>query len=123
MHARGPVFLVFHDAHEDIKSAPPLCTYSPQLRIHIDRTLNRLGAPIDGAVDVGQLPPDTIPTQGIYIVDTTIVFGALIGDCKNKKGLRDVCAFLQIPTRYLHNAGNDAHVSLFLEEHYDLKAI
>ncbi|KAJ7791582.1 hypothetical protein B0H14DRAFT_2934931 [Mycena olivaceomarginata] len=94
MHARGPVFLVFHDAHEDIK------------------TLNRLGAPIDGAVDVGQLPPDTIPTQGIYIVDTTILFGALIGDCKNKKGLRDVCAFLQIPTRYLHNAGNDAHYTL-----------
>ncbi|KAF8192682.1 hypothetical protein K438DRAFT_1829496 [Mycena galopus ATCC 62051] len=91
MHANGPLFLVFHDSRGDIK------------------TLNGLGAPIGGTLD--QLPDYTIPTEGIFIVDTQVLFSALTGN-RNQTSLGGVCDHLKIPTVYLHNAGNDAHYTL-----------
>ncbi|KAJ7498820.1 hypothetical protein FB451DRAFT_1203120 [Mycena latifolia] len=91
MHHNGPVFLVFHDYHQDIK------------------TLGTLGAPLDGAVI--ELPEAT-PSEGIFIVDTTTLFGALEGEGNNKRSLERVCNHLGISTDFLHNAGNDAYYTL-----------
>ncbi|KAJ6554538.1 hypothetical protein B0H19DRAFT_1153971 [Mycena capillaripes] len=91
MHIHGPIFLVFHDPGEDIKA------------------LNRLDAPINAAFY--QLP-DTMPTEGIFIVDTAVLFGALVGKVNNKSGLEQVCNHLGIKTEFLHNAGNDAYYTL-----------
>ena len=53
------------------------------------------------------------PQKGeIYCVDTADLFAALEGDSSGQmRSLERVCRHLQIPTQYLHNAGNDAHVS------------
>ncbi|KAJ7507915.1 hypothetical protein B0H11DRAFT_1969295 [Mycena galericulata] len=91
MHGHGPVFLVFHDPSQDIK------------------ILQGLGAPIDTALY--ELPDET-PREGIFIVDTAILFAALEGEGKNTRGLGQVCNHLQVFTEYLHNAGNDAHYTL-----------
>jgi hypothetical protein len=68
------------------------------------------------SVDV-QLPnmafllPETLPQDGIFVVDTSDLFAALEGESGgNRRSLDRVCRHLQIPTSYLHNAGNDAHV-------------
>ncbi|KAF7355400.1 putative nucleolar protein C2C4.08 [Mycena sanguinolenta] len=91
MHSRGPVFLVFHDDSQDIK------------------TLKKLEVQLDGAVfDL----PEVVPSTGIFIVDTAIIFAALIGEDMKKPGLQQTCNHLQIETCYLHNAGNDAHFTL-----------
>ncbi|KAJ7042879.1 hypothetical protein C8F04DRAFT_1219026 [Mycena alexandri] len=91
MRVHGPVFLVFHDARGDI------------------RTLNGLSAPIETAVY--ELPNIT-PTEGIFIVDTQILFGGLTGRSKEQVGLGTVCNQLGIKTEFLHNAGNDAEYTL-----------
>ncbi|KAJ7129568.1 hypothetical protein C8R44DRAFT_777095 [Mycena epipterygia] len=91
MHSHGPIFLVFHDSSQDIK------------------ILKMLEAPIDLVVyDL----PEAEPIQGIFIVDTAGLFGALEGDGHSKRALQQVCNHLQIPTEYLHNAGNDAYYTL-----------
>ncbi|KAJ7682700.1 hypothetical protein DFH06DRAFT_1161883 [Mycena polygramma] len=91
MHSRGPVFLVFHDPSGDIK------------------TLKKLKAPVDAAVF--ELPEKT-PSEGIFIIDTAVLFAALVGQEHNKPGLEQMCHHLQIETKYLHNAGNDAYYTL-----------
>jgi hypothetical protein len=56
--------------------------------------------------------PDITPDQGIFVIDTSDLFAALEGEgTNNRRSLDRVCKHLQIPTEYLHNAGNDAHVS------------
>ncbi|KAJ7781141.1 hypothetical protein B0H16DRAFT_1497209 [Mycena metata] len=92
MGTRGPLFLVFHDPSQDIKY------------------LKSLEAPVDAAVF--ELPPAT-PTEGIFIIDTAILFAALVGDDKKTSGLEQVCHQLQIQTEFLHNAGNDAQYTMF----------
>ncbi|KAF7292403.1 hypothetical protein HMN09_01224400 [Mycena chlorophos] len=91
----GPVFLVFHDYSQDIK------------------TLKRLEAPIDGIFT--ELPV-TPPTEGLYLIDTGHLFGALIGEGSgNRRGLQQVCNHLKIENANdmtLHNAGNDAAFTL-----------
>lgn len=60
------------------------------------------------------LMPDTIPNTGIFVIDTSDLVGALLGEgAGDKRSLEKTCNLLQIPTEYLHNAGNDAHVSNF----------
>lgn len=57
------------------------------------------------------LLPDSPQTGELYVVDTADLFCALEGDASNnRRSLERVCRHLQIPTNYLHNAGNDAHV-------------
>ena len=60
------------------------------------------------------------PQKGeIYCVDTADLFAALEGDSSGQmRSLERVCRHLQIPTQYLHNAGNDAHVSVPLPSSY-----
>jgi hypothetical protein len=55
--------------------------------------------------------PDATPDDGIWVIDTGDLFAALEGEPGgNKRGLERICRHLQIPTEWLHNAGNDAHV-------------
>lgn len=57
--------------------------------------------------------PDATPDEGIFVVDTADLFAALEGEgAANIRSLERICKHLQIPTQYLHNAGNDAHVGL-----------
>ncbi|KAG6873754.1 hypothetical protein C0995_011573 [Termitomyces sp. Mi166 len=89
----GPVFLVFHDNSQDIKY------------------LKSLGAPLDGLTYINYTLPLAIPHNGPFVVDTSDLFAALEG-VTDRKALGRVCAHLQIPTKNLHNAGNDAHYTL-----------
>ncbi|KAF8883684.1 hypothetical protein BD779DRAFT_1538965 [Infundibulicybe gibba] len=93
----GPVFLVFHDNNQDIKY------------------LKAIGGPIEHIMS--QLP-DAIPEGGLFVVDTSDLFGALEGAPQgdgysfNCRSLGRTCKHLQIPTQYLHNAGNDTYYTL-----------
>jgi hypothetical protein len=79
----------------------------PHLNLIHDRTFKQLKAPIDAAIF--ELP-EAIPKEGIFIIDTAILFAALVGQEQNKHGLEQICNQLQIKTEFLHNAGNDAYV-------------
>ncbi|KAF9821138.1 hypothetical protein IEO21_00746 [Rhodonia placenta] len=94
MHrAAGPLFLVFHDSHQDIKY---LRSEAVQALPNFDYLL-----------------PDQVPDSGIYVVDTADLFAALEGDASgNRRALERVCRHLQIDTKFLHNAGNDAHYTM-----------
>ncbi|PBK72698.1 hypothetical protein ARMSODRAFT_953098 [Armillaria solidipes] len=89
----GAIFLVFHDNSQDIKY------------------LQQIKAPIDG---YSHILPDAIPETGIYVVDTADLFGALLGEDSpgNKRSLEQMCHHLKVPTKLLHNAGNDAYYTL-----------
>ncbi|TFK43450.1 hypothetical protein BDQ12DRAFT_675007 [Crucibulum laeve] len=90
----GPVFLVFHDNSQDIK-------YLKSAAIE---------APLDG---LSHILPDMMPNEGIFVVDTSDLFGALLGEGSGeRRSLEKTCRLLQINTEYLHNAGNDAHYTL-----------
>ncbi|KAG5725010.1 hypothetical protein E4T56_gene12485 [Termitomyces sp. T112] len=89
----GPVFLVFHDNSQDIKY------------------LKSIGAPLEGLTYISFTHPLTIPHNGPFVVDTSDLFSALEG-VTDRKSLGRVCIHLQIPTKHLHNAGNDAHYTL-----------
>jgi len=57
--------------------------------------------------------PDNNPDSGIFVIDTADLIGALLGEgAGDKRSLEKTCGLLQIPTHFLHNAGNDAHVNL-----------
>jgi hypothetical protein len=61
--------------------------------------------------------PDVTPDDGIWVIDTGDLFAALEGEPgANKRGLERICRHLQIPTEWLHNAGNDAHVCIHLDD-------
>ncbi|KAJ7748466.1 hypothetical protein DFH07DRAFT_747279 [Mycena maculata] len=91
LRGHGPIFLVFHDPRGDLE------------------TLQRLEAPISGAVS--ELP-DSIPSEGLFIVDTAALFAALMGEGQRTFKLQQVCNQLGIETEWLHNAGNDAFYTL-----------
>ncbi|KZT12480.1 uncharacterized protein LAESUDRAFT_718741 [Laetiporus sulphureus 93-53] len=89
----GPLFLIFHDNKQDIK----------YLRSDT----------IQALTEFEYLLPDQAPTSGIYIIDTAELFAALEGESGgNKRSLERGCRLLQLPTEYLHNAGNDAHYTM-----------
>ena len=70
-------------------------------------------APLTG---LAYMLPDATPNDGIWVIDTGDLFAALEGEPgANKRGLDRVCRHLQIPTEWLHNAGNDAHVCICLD--------
>ncbi|KAJ7180189.1 hypothetical protein C8R43DRAFT_972124 [Mycena crocata] len=93
LHKYGPVYLVFHDPSQDMK------------------LLKMLKSPVEAAVY--ELPNAT-PSEGIFIVDTAVLFGALEGEGNNTRALKQVCNHLRVPTEeaFMHNAGNDAHYTL-----------
>lgn len=84
---------------------------NPALDTHSTRYLNSkdIEAPLS---NIAPVLPDTALDGGIYIVDTSDLFGALEGEGagNQKRGLKFLCRAFGIETRYLHNAGNDAHV-------------
>ncbi|KAJ3710451.1 hypothetical protein FB446DRAFT_477002 [Lentinula raphanica] len=87
-------FLVFHDAKEDID-------YMESAMIEAD--LSGLSY---------TLPNEPSPAHGVFVVDTVDLFGGLQGEGTRNRGLEQVCNQLQIKTKFLHNAGNDAHYTL-----------
>ncbi|KIL68062.1 hypothetical protein M378DRAFT_158568 [Amanita muscaria Koide BX008] len=90
----GPLFLVFHDNSQDIKYLG-----SPSIE-----------APLSG---LSYLLPDSIPKEGLFVVDTADVYAGLEGSSShNKKSLDRVCKQMQMQAKYLHNAGNDAYYTL-----------
>ncbi|PCH41065.1 hypothetical protein WOLCODRAFT_137165 [Wolfiporia cocos MD-104 SS10] len=90
--ASGPLFLVFHDYKQDIK--------------YLREQLQALS-------DFDSLLPDQVPSEGVYVIDTSDMFAALEGESGgNKRSLERACRLLQIPVDYLHNAGNDAHFTM-----------
>ncbi|KAI0702905.1 hypothetical protein BC835DRAFT_1320229 [Cytidiella melzeri] len=93
--AKGPLFLVFHDCSQDI---PILVS-------------EQVAGPLNG---LSYILPEETPSTGIYVVDTTDLFGALEGSSKgNKRSLQQTCRQLQVsPIENLHNAGNDAHYTM-----------
>jgi hypothetical protein len=103
MRKSGPLFLVFHDNHQDLKYLR-----SPEIE-----------APLDGLsffLPESCTEAEKSDTPKIYVVDTSELFAALEGDSGGqKRSLGRVCRLLQIKsefTQHLHNAGNDARVML-----------
>ncbi|KAI0068534.1 hypothetical protein BV25DRAFT_1791899 [Artomyces pyxidatus] len=93
----GPLFLVFHDNSQDVKYLRSESVQAP-------------------LANLSYLLPDscaatmTADDPGLFVIDTAELFAALEGDSSGaqKRSLERVCRHLQIPTDYLHNAGNDA---------------
>lgn len=80
----------------------------------IDRCTRRyLKSDAVGAISrLDYVLPD-VPQDDIYVVDTAELFAALEGEESNDtRSLETICRHLRIPTKYLHNAGNDAHVRI-----------
>lgn len=87
---QGPLFMVFHDYSQDIKYLQSK---------HVEADLKNLSMVL----------PDATPNRGVFVIDTSELFAALEGEFgQNKKSLERMCRHLQIPTAFLHNAGNDA---------------
>ena len=57
--------------------------------------------------------PENPPEKGILVIDTSDMFCALEGDASQKRSLERMCHLLGFQTEYMHNAGNDAHVSVY----------
>ncbi|KAF9247299.1 hypothetical protein BU15DRAFT_38431 [Melanogaster broomeanus] len=94
LQSAGPLFLIFHDNSQDIKYLKSKAVEVP---------LNNMAF----------LLPETLPQEGIFVIDTADLFAALEGEAGgNRRSLERVCRHLQIPTSYLHNAGNDAHYTM-----------
>ncbi|EAU84866.2 hypothetical protein CC1G_00385 [Coprinopsis cinerea okayama7 len=84
----GRVFLIFHDAGQDIKY------------------LNDVGAPLDNIL---YMLPEPMPEEGVFVIDTSELFAGLMGeDGGNRRSLEKTCRLLQQDAVLLHNAGNDA---------------
>ena len=88
---------------------PSLISLSLLTNLNIYRDLKSLGVELAG---LSYVLPDTTPENQIYVVDTSDMIGALLGEGSgSRRGLQKTCHLLQIRTDFLHNAGNDAHVS------------
>ena len=82
---------------------------SSLINLNICRDLKALGVELAG---LSYILPDAMPESQIFIIDTSDLIGALLGEGSGtKRGLQKTCHLLQIRTDFLHNAGNDAHVS------------
>ncbi|KAH9077173.1 hypothetical protein EDB83DRAFT_2644953 [Lactarius deliciosus] len=104
----GPLFLVFHDNHEDLKYLR-----SPEIEAPLENLSFFLPESCAEA--------EASDTNKVYVIDTSELFAALEGDSGGqKRSLERVCRLLQIKsefTQHLHNAGNDARCThLVLKE-------
>ncbi|KAL9712881.1 hypothetical protein Ac2012v2_004121 [Leucoagaricus gongylophorus] len=57
------------------------------------------------------LPDSGVPKSGLFVVDTSDLYGALSGK-EQGRSLEKTCRMLGIDTTFLHNAGNDAYYTL-----------
>jgi hypothetical protein len=107
----GPLFLVCHDAHADLKYVSSYLLDSSPLP-----SAYRYFSQLEISPDISAVPrhlPELVGTEGIYMIDTADLFAALQGDAGNKRALERVAKMLGIKNvERMHNAGNDAHVSL-----------
>ena len=112
MRKPGPLFLVFHDNHEDLKylRSPEIEAPLKELSFFLPKSCAEAEAS---------------DTNEIYVVDTSDLFAALEGgDSRGqKRSLERVCRLLQVKSEFtqrLHNAGNDARCTyLALKEMAD----
>lgn len=105
----GPVFLTFHDNSQDIKSVLFPIALSSLNNLAIYRDLKTLGVEPTG---LSHVLPEAMPDGQTFVVDTSDLIGGLLGEgTGTRRGLQKTCNLLQIRTEFLHNAGNDAHVS------------
>ncbi|BGP19186.1 hypothetical protein JCM10213v2_007273 [Rhodosporidiobolus nylandii] len=103
--ASQPVFLIFHDPRGDLRALDKLGFDS---KSEFENDLRKLAvAAADSAGGGG--------AGNVWIADTQRLFEAWVGR-KCQIGLEKACTELQVPTKRLHNAGNDAHYTLDLFE-------
>ncbi|KAM0791744.1 hypothetical protein ACM66B_004011 [Microbotryomycetes sp. NB124-2] len=97
------LFLVFHDPRADLKSLYQLGFKPHKLQF-------RLGhAPLE--------------QTGTYVIDTQSIYSAWAHDVK-QRSLNLCCTNLEVPTKRLHNAGNDAvYTRLLLEAMMDTSKV
>lgn len=91
-----PLFLLFHDDRSDLKSLE-------QIGFETDKFLRTLSK-LSGK-----------DRNNIFIVDTQKLYAAWI-ERNLQVRLSTCCETLEVPTRRLHNAGNDAHYTLEIFE-------
>ncbi|KLO10176.1 hypothetical protein SCHPADRAFT_795168, partial [Schizopora paradoxa] len=93
LKSAGPLFLVFHDYHGDIKTLQ--------------------SKDVDAQIEpYSFLLPDAFPQKGVFIIDTRDLFAALEGESMDRRSLERMALFLGISVKFLHNAGNDAYYTL-----------
>ncbi|GAA6054447.1 hypothetical protein JCM3770_007221 [Rhodotorula araucariae] len=104
LSAHQHVFLIFHDPRADLRCLGQI-GFDADRYFHSD--LRDLGASPQGSEKV---------TEGkVWVVDTQRLFSAWINR-KAQIGLEKACTEVKVPTKRLHNAGNDAHYTLDLFE-------
>ncbi|GAA5821768.1 hypothetical protein JCM11251_001016 [Rhodosporidiobolus azoricus] len=107
LSATQPVYLIFHDPRADLRALGQL-GFSPEREFVKD--LQRLPAAFCGEGEKGY------ELEGnVWVVDTQRLFEAW-STRKCQIGLGKACTEMEVPTKRLHNAGNDAHYTLDLFE-------
>ncbi|EKM59229.1 uncharacterized protein PHACADRAFT_85898 [Phanerochaete carnosa HHB-10118-sp] len=97
----GPLFLIFHDASQDIKYLQSSAIQAP-------------------LTNLSSVLPDATPKDGMFSIDSAELISALEGETnRNKRSLERTCQLLgvaneepQYNRENLHNAGNDAHATM-----------
>ena len=93
LSATYPLFLVFHDPRGDIRALTKLGFDANK---EFERDFMQFGK------------KKKREGGGIWVVDTQRIFSAWLGR-KSQIGLEKACTEVEVPTKRLHNAGNDAH--------------
>ncbi|BGP50826.1 hypothetical protein JCM10450v2_006752 [Rhodotorula kratochvilovae] len=104
LSAHQHVFLIFHDPRGDLRSLGQI-GFDEKRDFHAD--LRGLGAPPQEGEKAAE--------GKVWVVDTQRLFSAWINR-KAQIGLEKACIEVKVPTKRLHNAGNDAHYTLDLFE-------
>ncbi|BGP42646.1 hypothetical protein JCM10449v2_006658 [Rhodotorula kratochvilovae] len=104
LSAHQHVFLIFHDPRGDLRSLGQI-GFDEKRDFHAD--LRGLGAPPQDGEKAAE--------GKVWVVDTQRLFSAWINR-KAQIGLEKACIEVKVPTKRLHNAGNDAHYTLDLFE-------
>jgi hypothetical protein len=83
----------------------------PTWHNHAARYLRSKGieAPLEG---LSYILPESCQQSGLFVVDTTDLFGALMGDSNDRRSLERMGNQLGLAPTHLHNAGNDAHYTI-----------
>ncbi|GAA5860755.1 hypothetical protein JCM1840_001953 [Sporobolomyces johnsonii] len=95
LSATSPVFLIFHNPNKDL------------------RALAKLGFDVESEFecDLTRVPQRESGQGGVWVVDTQRLFEGWM-ERRGQVGLEKACKELEVPTKHLHNAGNDAHYTL-----------
>ncbi|GAA5860767.1 hypothetical protein JCM1840_001956 [Sporobolomyces johnsonii] len=99
LSSTSPVFLIFHDPNMDLRA---LAKLGFDVRREFECDLTRVAQR-----EAGQ--------GGVWVVDTQRLFEGWM-ERRGQVGLEKACKELEVPTKRLHNAGNDAHYTLDLFE-------